>query len=930
MRRNSLCVLLLKEEHTVIQLRVRTEYSFGQTYAPVPRLLTRLKEMGCTAAGIVDATTWGHVAWWRACTKAGIQPLLGVECVVTDTDAAPRMWFLARTTTGLAEMYRLCSRSATQPLKGKFGVIPRLTRADVLGISDQILVFAGDVVEGPFLRHAKAIVDLNPGSQLLNRLKLDLARAYQLRVVSTSDNAYAYPEDRATFEFMAKAGLKPSPQHLVDIAPGHEWVAQACADLHLPHAPMVRTEGNLELLCRQGQVSRAIPWTPVYETRLQYELDLIRSKDFESYFLIVADMVQYAKQHMLVGPSRGSAAGSLVCYLARITEIDPVASQLFFERFIDVTRKDLPDIDLDFPDAKRHLVFDYMTQKYGAGNVAHIGNVVRMAPRSALIQVCKALGIPATATAALKVAMIERSVADARASNCLEDTFTTTKPGQEFIRAYPQAAIASALEGHAAHTSIHAAGLLVCNEPLTNYATVDETGRAHVEMKSVEALGLLKIDVLGLRTLSILEDSGVPIDWYNLPLNDPRVFDVFNQGRLCGIFQFEGNALRTIAAQIHSTRIEDIDAITALARPGPFATGVTHKYILRMNGERYEPIHPLVETHMADTYGLPIYQEQTLAIVRAIGKFNWEETSFIRKGIAKRMGKEFFDTYWSRFRDGATSQGIGEDEARVTWELINAMGSWQMNKAHTRSYAVISYWCAYLKAYHPLEFAASNLRHAKDEESAVELLREMVNEGIEYVAFDAEQSVANWSVVEGKLMGGLTSLKGIGASKAAKYLAARAAGTLTAAQRTAMASASNVFADLFPHQTRFGDLYRHPERHGIVGPITYIKDLVPNMPHGCERVMIGTLIYKNPRSANEEVNVKKRNGVLATGELEYLDIRVRDDTGMIGGRISTRDYRAIGVELAETIPLGTPLLLRARFYLGYRYIFIQQWKRLDV
>jgi DNA polymerase III alpha subunit len=918
----------------MIQLKIRTEYSFGQTFAPIHRVVERLKEQGCTSAAIVDnASTWGHVPWFKACKDAGIQPILGVELCVSDDDTNHSMWFLAKNKEGLGELYRLTSKSHQQTIPTRSGSIPRLYRKDVAGMSTNILKFAGEVLDGEFLSAVGAFVDLDPSSRILNMKKTNVAQRHSLQLVSVSDNAYAFPQDAEVFELISRAGLKQTPQHIIDITEHQataEAIAAECANLELPMAPMVRAAGDLEQICREGIKFRKMDanWSDEYEQRMQYELELIRSKDFESYFIIVADMVHYAKSHMLVGPSRGSAAGSLVCYLARITEIDPIPPKLYFERFIDVSRTDLPDIDLDFPDDKRQMVFDYMAQKYGDNNVAHIGTVSQFKPKSALIQVCKSLNIPPAATAAVKVAMIERSSADSRANNCLQDTLETTKPGQDFIAAYPQAKAAQLIEGHASHTGVHAAGLLVCNDEITNYAVVDAHGIAHIDKGAAELLGLLKIDVLGLRTLGVLEDSGVDIDWYNLPFDDPATYEVFNQGRMCGIFQFEGNALRAISRDIEFKTVVEIDAVTALARPGPFGGGVTEKYVRRKNGEPYAPIHPLVEAHMAETYGLPVYQEQTLAIVREIGKFDWKETSTIRKAMSKRMGKEFFDTYWEKFKVGAMSQGIGEKEARATWETINAMGAWQMNKAHTYSYAVISYWTAYLKAHHPLEFAAANLRNAKDEDSAVELLREMVREGIEYVPFDLEKSQLNWSGQDGILYGGFVALKGIGESKAAKLIAARDAGKLTEKQKQEIFKAENIFADIFPFNTNYKHLYENPQANGIASNLCQIVDL-EGVPHNEERVFLGELVYKNARNANEEVNVKKRGGKMERGPLEFIDVRLRDDTGTIGGRVGRFDFERIGRELLESVPVGSHLMIRAKFFNNIRYAFITKWKRID-
>lgn len=916
----------------MIQLRLRTEYSFGETFAPIPRVIERLQAIGCRAAGIVDGSTWGHVRWASACREAGIQPLLGVEVAVADDELPTKMWFLANSEAGLRRLYRATSKSHRQTVPTKRGAVPRLYRADVAKLGPEITIFAGEVTDGPWLAEIGAVLDLSPASRVLNAKKRQIAAAHNLRVVAISDNAYAFEEDRTVFELASRGGLKPSPQHILaelDHQEESARIAEACTSLALPKAPMIHFSGDLERECREGIISRGMQakWNDTYEQRLLYELKLIKDKDYESYFLVVSDMVRFAKQYMLVGPSRGSAAGSLVCYLSRITEIDPLPPGLFFERFIDVTRTDLPDIDLDFPDDKRAMVFEYMADKYGIANVAKIGTISEFRPKSALIQVCKALNIPPTATAAVKVAMIERSSADSRANNCLEDTFSLTDPGKQFIAAYPEASKAALLEGHASHSGVHAAGLLVCNDEITNYATVDAHGIAHVEKGAAEQLGLLKIDVLGLRTLGILEDSGIPIDWYNLPFDDPLVYDVFNQGRMCGIFQFEGNALREISRQVRFKTLREIDAVTALARPGPFGGGVTEEYIQRMNGKQYAPIHPLVERHMLDTYGLPVYQEQTLAIVREIGRFDWKDTSTIRKVMSKRMGKEFFDTFWARFKKGAAEQGISEQDAAATWAMINSSGAWAMNKAHTFSYAVISYWTAYLKARHPLEFAAANLRSAKNEDSAIQLLREMVGEGIQYKPFDLALSEENWSAKDGVLVGGFLALKGFGSVKARKFVAARDAGILTEKQKEEVAKALNAFDNIFPMQTSYGHLYADPRGNDIAADKVFkIGELDGTQNDSC--VFLGELVYKNMRNANEGINVKKRGGRMETGPLEFIDLCIRDDTGVILARVNRFDYERMGKEINEQIPAGAHLMIRARFSEGFRFGFIQRWKLL--
>jgi DNA polymerase III alpha subunit len=916
----------------MIQLRIRTEYTFGRTYAPIGKIVQRLLALGVTHAGIVDNdSTWGHVPWYKALKAAGINPMLGVSLTVSEVeDVTTRMWFLARNTAGLKELYRLSSKAYLQMLPTKFGGVPRLFHSDVIKMSDNIYKFAGDILDESLIVSSNAILDFNKSSRVATAAKTSLLRAHPwLRTVETCDNYYSDECDSKVHSFMSYAREATVQQHIHEVkdSPTALEIAAEVTGMKMPIAPMIHADGDLRQICLDGANKRGLSMTQQYKDRLEYELKTIEDKKFTSYFIIVDDMVKYAKRHMLVGPSRGSAAGSLVCYTSGITEIDPIPPGLYFERFIDVNRSDLPDIDLDFPDAKRDMVFQYMAQKYGQDRTCHIGTVAAFKPKSALIQVAKRLGIPPSETAAVKLAIVERGLADARSGMCLMDTFTDTDSGRRFIEQYPEAKYACDIEGHASHTGIHAAGLLICNDCISEYCTVDHNGIAHVDKYSAEYLGLLKIDVLGLRTLTILEDSGVPIDWYNLPLNDKRTFDLFNRKSFCGIFQFDGDAMKSVADKIDFQSIVQIDAVTALARPGPFGSGVAAKYLERAGGAPYKRSNPLVEKLMQHTFGLPLYQEDTLAIVRIIGGFSWEDTSFVRRAISKRQGIEFFQKFFPAFLEGAKRNGLSELEAREIWDSINAMGSWQMNKAHTYSYAVISYWTAYLKANHPLEFTASTLRHAKDEDSSLELLREFSREGYKFVYFDPLLSAENWSVKNGMLYGGVMSLKGYGPSKAAKFIEKRNAGTLTKAEIETALAAESPYKDIFPFKKLFGHIYSDPKSNMIAGRVSYISEL-ENIPHRAERCFIGTVIHKNPRNMNEGVYVKRRNGVIATGQTDFLDIRLRDDTGMIAGRIGAKDYLRIGVELQEKVPIGANILVKALFFNGIRYAFIYKWKLL--
>ena len=282
------------------------------------------------------------------------------------------------------------------------------------------------------------------------------------------------------------------------------------------------------------------------------------------------------------------------------------------------------------------------------------------------------------------------------------------------------------------------------------------------------------------------------------------------------------------------------------------------------------------------------------------------------------------------FVEGAIKHGGAKKEvAEKFWEQLEEFANYCFNKSHAACYGLIAYWTAYLKAHYPLEFAAANLRNAKDEDGAVALLREMVKEGIEYLPFDVELSEKNWSVKDGKLVGGFMALKGIGESKAEKLIEARNSGKLTDKQRQTILDAENVFNDIFPFRTKYGHIYDEPAKNGVAGNLTHIEKLVAGLPQGSERVFIGELIHKDARNANEGNEIKKRGGKIETGQLEFLDVKLRDDTGSIAGRIGRKDYLQIGIPLLQNVPIGAHLLIRARFYNGFRFAFITKWKRLD-
>lgn len=913
------------------QLRVRTEYNFRRTFGPIARVSTRLGEIGCPLAGIVDATgTWGHAAFERLTT---CRAAFGREFASTANGAC---WALAEDTRAF---YKFSSQWPQFP--------SRKDAEEAFAEARGLVRFAGALLEDP---QAIDYVDINPRSLRRSEAALALAKRIKRPIVLTSDNDYPSPSDRAAYLAWNDAA-KATPQHILDdaemraafsflddrqfkraVAATHEAAERAFCGA-LPKADLINVAGDFQALVSAGVDYRLkhghiTEWTDAYQQRLQRELLLIHEKAFESYFMVVADVVAWAKQRMLVGPARGSSAGSLVCYLLRITEVDPIVHGLLFERFIDINRADLPDIDIDFNDKKRDQVFAYLAEKYGAANVARVGSINRLKPRSVLAHVGKKMDIPHGATFSVTNALIEYSSGDTRYGKGLEDTLKNTQPGRDFVQRFPHAMIMSELENHASHSGVHAAGVIVSNRPVTEYCTV-HSGVAQIDKRDAEHLALLKIDALGLRTLGLIEETGcvTPDQLYSLTLDDSDVFKIFNDGKYCGIFQFEGAAQRRVAKSIEIKSFQEIDHCTALARPGPFGGGACSTYINRVSGnEEIEYADPSLSRYLAETKGVVLYQEQVMNIVKDIGDFSWKDTSVIRKAMSGSKGKEFFDQYKGKFITGAAKHNISASTATEIWNEICSFGAWGMNKSHTASYAIISYWCAYMKRYYSLEYFAACLRNSKDDEQTIELLRELRDEGVPFVSFDPQRSDVDWQARDGMIIGGFTNLVGIGPAKANVYIKKRSENGLSETDLKALSERKVRCDNLAEAHALWADIYANPVAHGIAGPVKQIGELKDRE----NAVIIGKAIRLRRRDENEKLFVGKR-GYEKTGQTLYLDLYLVDDSisKPITGRVRTDKWNAFGVSIADKTIIGKDwFLIRGRYLEMFSMITIDKIKCL--
>lgn len=913
-------------------LNIKTGYTFKQVYGHLDKIAEKCKALCLEAgfrecyAGVADlGNTFAHIPFKKACSKANIKPIYGVILpVVEELSKGERryafnnMTLIARNSEGLKEIYKLVDISFLQ-----FYYRQRITYDQINSTSNNVLVTSG-ISPNYSCINREVYKEIGPQTPLKKRKDL----LQQKGLIPVIDNYYVDAEDVSIYEPFADERLRERRTFPIHILSFEEWfrecsqfgyllpnlqiIAEEC-NVELPKAPMVKYVGkdNIEEWCQEGAKKKGIDINSdnEYSKRYRREMKLIEEKNYIDYFLVVADAIRYAKTKMAVGPARGSSAGSLVCDLMGITEIDPLEYDLYFERFIDVNRFDLPDIDIDFQDNKRHLVIKYLEKKYGRENVVQIANINRMKPKSAITRFSGALGIPIEDVMEFKDSIMERSGGDARANACIEDTLNDTEVGKKFLENYPVMEVVKYIESHPSHMGVHAAGVIVCNKPVTYYCGVNSRDNKRIGMldkKDAEEVNLLKIDALGLRTLSIIaevcDQIGKPYSWmYDIPTDDPKAYGVFNAHRFNGIFQFEGSAVQSLAKSMPIENMEDIAALGALGRPGPLVSGGASSFIQFRNNPQsitYLSNHPVVIEATKNTYGIIIYQEQMLAIGRNYGKLSWKETSDLRKAASKSLGDEFFDKYKVNFLKGAESIGEKEEDALRVWKAMHTFGSWSFNKSHAISYGLISYICAYLKAYYPMEFLVANLRHINYEGSAIRILRDAVeNDGIKYVYFDEEESEADWAVKDGILYGGFTVLDGIGRVKANKAVQLRREGKeYPKGLKKIIKNKISPYKYLYPAKEIYGDYYSDPLRHNLNRPAVKIKDVVNNG----EYTIIGCMIKKNLRDANEACFVNKRGGKFLEGNTAWLNITLEDDTGRIMVKIKKEDYEHFGREISES------------------------------
>jgi DNA polymerase III subunit alpha len=515
--------------------------------------------------------------------------------------------------------------------------------------------------------------------------------------------------------------------------------------------------------------------------RIHYEVGLIIKKDFQDVFLVVSDAIRFAKDHgIAVGPGRGSVAASVVAWLLRIHEVYPYAHPgLLFERFLDTSRADPPDIDTDFEDDRRHEVREYLEAKYGAECVGQVGNFTRYRAKNSLLDVARVYRLPFDAKDVVANLIVERSGGDSRFDNSLEDTVNMFPAAKAVFEEHPQFWQACRLEGNYRGMGVHAAGLVLANTPLSDFcATYERDGVKVISLDKydVEYVDAIKLDFLGLTTMSIISRvlamTGLTLmDLYALPLDDEPTLEAFRAGDVTGVFQFEGRATRLVLRDVSPRDFTELSDVNALSRPGPLFSGTTATYVdVRHGRKRAEKLHPIVDAITARTKGQIIYQEQILQILKDIGGFDWLSVGQIRRIISKKLGEAAFQMSVDKFIQGARElHGIDEKLADKIWKLMVTSGTYSFVTAHSVCYTMIGYWCQWLKQHYPAEYLAACLSKTSDKDQAYRLMKDAQKHGIDVLPPSLEHSGASWKAIPDLgLVAGWEQIHGIGEKTAGR------------------------------------------------------------------------------------------------------------------------------------------------------------------
>ncbi len=835
-------------------LHLHTEYSLLDGMGRTAEYAARANDLGIQHIAITDhGVMYGAMEWYRTATKAGLHPIIGVEAYLAEGSARAKerksyhLLLLAENEIGYRNLLKL---STLAQLEGYY-YRPRID-LEMLSEYGAGLIATSACLGGPvannFLHdrpdlardYASKLADIFGSGRFFIELQdhgiadqvrvngdlIALARSLDLPLVATNDVHYCQQEDAPAQEILVcvqtnttlndPKRLKSESDQLFLKSPEEMArvfrdvpeaisntvrIAEMCSlDLsfrgyHLPEFPVppgFTPDTYLEQLCREGAHRRYGHVSGEVAARLEYELDVIKNMGFANYFLVVWDFIRFAReQGILVGPGRGSSAGSIVTYSLSITALDPLAYDLIFERFLNPSRISMPDIDIDFADDRRDEVIDYVVSKYGDDRVAQIVTFGTLAAKAAVRDVGRAMGrsFAETDRVAKLIPVGPGITIDGALAKVPE--LRTIYEGEDAVRELIDAA--RKVEGISRHASTHAAGVVISRDPLVQHVPLQRAGgksegdiTTQFPMAQLEDLGLLKMDFLGLRTLtvlgkavSLLQEAGQDISLETIPLDDPGSFELLRRGETTGVFQLEAGTTSRMTVEVAPGRFDDLVALMALIRPGPMA--MAPDYIARKHGRTpIEYVHPEVEPILRETYGVALYQEQVIRIANVLAGFSMSEGDGLRKAMGKKLPEEM-TKYRDRFISGCGDRGIEKRLAIDIFAMIERFAGYGFPKAHSAAYAVIAAQTAYLKANYPVEFMAALLSsELGNTDRIVSLLAECRRAGISVLPPNINRSAVEFSVERTEdgasaVRFGLAAVKNVGVSAVRAIIESRRA-----------------------------------------------------------------------------------------------------------------------------------------------------------
>jgi DNA polymerase-3 subunit alpha len=836
-------------------LHLHSQYSLLDGAITFDNLLKQCKKLDMDSVAVTDhGNMFGVIEFYTKAIAVRIKPILGIEAYIAPgsrfdrtktsiTDAAYHLILLAENNIGYQNLLKLASIGFTEG----FYYRPRIDKQILTELNEGLICtsacpkgeIAAELVRGNEKAACLAVesylkifgpdrffieIQKHEGDNpnILQGL-IDLAKKKGLGLVATNDVHFLEQDDHEAHNCLCAIStgkrsddpsrmIYPSDVYLkspdemrmlftetIEACDNTPAIAERCnveIDLKTRHAPRFEPpdgstpEKFLIKLCYEGAKKRYNEITGQIKDRLDRELNVIESKGFASYFLIVWDFCKYAHENNIPIGARGSGVGTIVGYCLGLCDVDPIRYDLLFERFMDPHRNEMPDIDIDICQAHRAKIIDYVRQKYG--HVAQIITFGTMKARAVIRDICRVLGVPLGE--ADRLAKLVPFSLDMTLDKALK-----TEP--ELKQAYEQNEltrkvidIGQKLEGLARHASVHAAGVVIADEPLTNFVPLYKAPSSddiitQFEGPMVEKVGLLKMDFLGLKTLSVIERAcqlvkkihGVDIDLEKLDLTDPKVFELFSDGKTKGIFQFESGGMQDLLMKMKPDRIEELIAANALYRPGPMI--LIPDYIDRKHGAKWSLPHPIMTEVLEETYGIMTYQEQVMRICNRLGDIPLREAYTLIKAISKKKARTIAKER-ERFVAGCVDKGLKKQQAEQIFELIERFAGYGFNKSHSTRYAVIAYQTAYLKAHWPVEFMAALLTYEMDNtDKVVDYIAECGRMGIEVLAPDINESGVDFTPLyvqtkdeqkkKGVVRFGLAAVKGVGEKAVEQIIAAR-------------------------------------------------------------------------------------------------------------------------------------------------------------